>query len=79
MSTRSRWCVLETLHDVTYFTPQARAAHETAELRGFWRGYFAPLGAAGLGTVTAVFYNFARPFLARSLPAIWSRSRPNSR
>jgi hypothetical protein len=73
---RELWAVLETIHDVTYFTPQARAAHEAAGLRGFWRGYVAtraaPLGAAGLGVVTAVFHNFARTFLARTLPAIWT-------
>lgn len=73
---RQLWTVLETIHDVTYFTPQARAAHEDAGLRGFWRGYVAtrsaPLGAAGLGLVTAVFHNFAPAFLARTLPAIWS-------
>ncbi|MDQ0382287.1 SCO6745 family protein [Amycolatopsis thermophila] len=77
---RALWVVLETLHDVTYFAPQARAAHEAAGLRGFWRGYVgtraAPLGAAGLGAVTAVFYNFAPSFLARSVPAIWETVPP---
>jgi hypothetical protein len=77
---RALWAVLETVHAVTYFTPQARAAHEAAGLRGFWRGYIAtraaPLGAAGLDVVTAVFYNFARSFLGRTLPAIWSVVTP---
>ncbi|GHE87203.1 hypothetical protein GCM10017786_18560 [Amycolatopsis deserti] len=80
MRARELWVVLETLHDVTYFAPQARAAHEAAGLRGFWRGYVgtraAPLGAAGLGVVTAVFYNFAPSFLARSVPAIWDVVSP---
>ncbi|GAB2958784.1 hypothetical protein LWP59_11430 [Amycolatopsis acidiphila] len=77
---RELWAVLETLHDVTYFTPQARAAHEAVGLRGFWRGYVAmraaPLGQAGPGLVTAVFHNFARSFLARALPAIWAVVAP---
>ncbi|NIH81177.1 SCO6745 family protein [Amycolatopsis viridis] len=72
---RALWVVLETVHDVTYFAPEAKAAHAAAGLRGFWRGYVgtraAPLGAASLGAVTAVFYNFAPSFLARSVPAIW--------
>lgn len=72
---RELWAVLETLHDVTYFAPRARAAHEAAGLRGLWRGYVAtraaPLGAAGPGLVTAVFHNFAPSFLARTLPAVW--------
>nr|WP_208646180.1 hypothetical protein [Amycolatopsis thermalba] len=80
MRARELWVVLETLHDVTYFAPQAKAAHEAAGLRGFWRGYVgtraAPLGAAGLGVVTAVFYNFAPSFLARSVPAIWEVVSP---
>ncbi|HVV10343.1 SCO6745 family protein [Amycolatopsis sp.] len=77
---RELWVVLETLHDVTYFTPEARAANESAGLRGFWRGYVAtraaPLGAAGLGLVTAVFHNFAPSFLARSLPSVWEKVSP---
>lgn len=80
MTARSVWVVLETLHGVTYFTPEARAANEAGGLRGFWRGYVAtraaPLGAVGAGPVTAVFYNFAPSFLARSLPSIWSVVSP---
>ncbi|WP_435582664.1 SCO6745 family protein [Amycolatopsis thermoflava] len=80
MRARELWVVLETLHDVTYFAPQAKAAHEAAGLRGFWRGYVgtraAPLGAAGLGVVTAVFYGFAPSFLARSVPSIWEVVSP---
>ncbi|TVT48061.1 hypothetical protein FNH05_18315 [Amycolatopsis rhizosphaerae] len=81
MSVRSLWTVLETLHDVTYFTPEAKAAHEAAGLRGFWRGYVAtraaPLGEASLGAVTAVFHNFAPSFLARSLPSVWAQVSPD--
>ncbi|MBB2935397.1 hypothetical protein FHX82_002451 [Amycolatopsis bartoniae] len=73
---RELWAVLEAVHDVTYFTPQARAAHEAAGLRGFWRGYVAtraaPLGAVTLGPVVAAFHNFAPSFLARTVPAIWA-------
>ncbi|MFF5987540.1 SCO6745 family protein [Prauserella flavalba] len=77
---RSLWVLLEPVHDVTYFAPQARAAHEAVGLRGFWRGYVAtraaPLGVVGLGTVTAVFHNFAPAFLARSIPAVWEMAAP---
>jgi hypothetical protein len=79
-SPRSIWSLLEPIHAVTYFTPQARAAHEAVGLRGFWRGYVAmraaPLGPAGLGPVTAVFYNFSPSFLARSLPEVWDIVSP---
>ena len=77
---RELWTALEAIHDVTYFTPQARAAHEAAALRGFWRGYVAtraaPLGAVTLGPVVAAFHNFAPSFLARTVPAIWSAVPP---
>ncbi|SFB64013.1 hypothetical protein SAMN05216266_13921 [Amycolatopsis marina] len=77
---RNLWILLEPVHDVTYFTPQARAAHERVGLRGFWRGYVAmraaPLGPVGLAPVTAVFYNFAPAFLARSLPEVWEMASP---
>ncbi|QWF76962.1 SCO6745 family protein [Amycolatopsis sp. CA-230715] len=79
---RALWIALEPLHDVTYFTPQARAAHEEIGLRGFWRGYVAmraaPLGAAGLGLVTAAFFNFAPRFLARSVPSVWELASPGA-
>lgn len=77
---RALWAALETLHDVTYFAPQARAAHEEIGLRGFWRGYVAmraaPLGAASLGLVTAAFFGFAPRFLARSVPSVWELGSP---
>ncbi|MBK1788413.1 SCO6745 family protein [Prauserella cavernicola] len=77
---RSSWVLLEPVHDVTYFAPQARASHEAVGLRGFWRGYVAmraaPLGQASLGAVTAAFHNFAPAFLARSLPAVWELAPP---
>ncbi|SDX98327.1 hypothetical protein SAMN05421504_104129 [Amycolatopsis xylanica] len=79
---KSLWVSMETIHDVTYFAPEARAAHEAVGLRGFWRGYVAmraaPLGEAPLGLVTAVFYNFAPRFLARSLPEVWSLASPST-
>jgi hypothetical protein len=77
---RAMWTLFEPIHAVTYFTPQARAAWEEAGLRGFWRGYFAgraaPLGPAGAAVVTASFFNFAPPFVARAIPAVWDLSTP---
>jgi hypothetical protein len=79
-SPRSVWAALEMIHGVTYFTPQARDAHEAVGLRGFWRGYVAmrsaPLGAASLALGIATFYNFAPSFLERSLPMVWDMASP---
>jgi hypothetical protein len=77
---RLMWTLLEPLHAVTYFAPQAREAFEAGGLRGFWRGYFAgraaPLGPAGPGLVTAVFFNFAPRQVYRALPDVWERAAP---
>ncbi|MCE3553696.1 hypothetical protein LWC33_19835 [Pseudonocardia sp. RS11V-5] len=77
---RRMWRALEPLHAVTYFAPEARATGESLGLRGFWRGYFgqraAPLGPVPAEVVTALFYNFAPGFVARSVPEVWSVATP---
>ncbi|WP_203710812.1 SCO6745 family protein [Asanoa siamensis] len=77
---RTMWTLFEPIHDVTYFAPEARAAFEAANLRGFWRGYFAgraaPLGAVDAAPVTALFWGFAPGMVARALPDVWSRATP---
>lgn len=77
---RRLWQLYEPLHAVTYFGAQARAAFETAGLRGFWRGYFAgraaPLGAVAAAPVTAAFFSFAPAMVARALPDVWQRASP---
>ncbi|MBK5222297.1 MAG: hypothetical protein JJE52_05385 [Acidimicrobiia bacterium] len=56
-ATARLWVLVEHLHAVVYFAPQARAAYEPLGLRGFWRGYFAgraaPMGAVGRGRASA--------------------------
>ena len=72
MSRRS-WWRLEPIHAVTYFAPEARAAHADAGLRGFWRGCFAtraaPFGRASAELVTATFFNFRPSMVARATMA----------
>ncbi|MEM9042132.1 MAG: hypothetical protein AAGD33_19775 [Actinomycetota bacterium] len=74
--------LIEPIHAVTYFHPAARAAHEDAGVRGFWRGYFAmraaPFGPVGPETVTAAFFNFHPSTVARALPAVWDLISPAS-
>ncbi|HEX8303574.1 MAG TPA: hypothetical protein VF612_01730 [Jatrophihabitans sp.] len=78
--TRHLWQLYEPLHAVTYFGTQARAAFESAGLRGFWRGYFAgraaPLGAVTAAPVTAAFFSFAPAMVARAVPDVWQRASP---
>jgi hypothetical protein len=77
---RRLWTLLEPVHAVTYFAPQARSAFEAAGLKGFWRGYFAgraaPLGPVGAAPVTALFFGFAPSMVERALPDVWGRADP---
>ncbi|AYE98625.1 hypothetical protein C0J29_06745 [Mycobacterium paragordonae] len=70
----------EPIHALTYFAPEVRAGMDGLGYRGFWMGYFAarsaPLGAVPPEVVTAVFYNFARGRVAKSLPAAWEIAGP---
>ncbi len=79
---RALWTLIEPLHAVTYFSPEARAAFTDAGLRGFWRGYFAgraaPFGAVGPAPVTAVFAGFAPSMVERALPSVWELADPPS-
>lgn len=77
---RRLWWRLEPIHAVTYFSPEARAAHEAVGIRGFWRGYFAmrsaPLGRASAELVTATFFNFRPAMVSRAVPAVWDAATP---
>jgi hypothetical protein len=77
---RRMWTLFEPVHVVSYFSPEARAAFEDAGLRGFWRGYFAgraaPLGRVQAAPVTASFFTFAPPMVARALPGVWDLIAP---
>ncbi len=78
---RRMWQLLEPIHALVYFTPQARAALEAAGLRGFWRGYFGgratSLGAVGATPVVALSYGFAPSMVESALPAVWQLASPD--
>jgi hypothetical protein len=46
---RRIWWLSETVHNVSYFAPEGRAATDSLGCKGLWMGYFgmraAPLGA----------------------------------
>ena len=77
---RRLWELLETVHDVVYFTDECRAAADALGLRGFWMGYVAlraaPLGPVGPAPVTALFHGFPPALVARALPDAWARTTP---
>jgi len=77
---RRMWTLFESVHAVTYFAAEGRAAFEAAGIRGFWRGYFAgrsePLGRVSAAPVAASFYTFAPAMVSRALPAVWDMVTP---
>ncbi|MFF0542841.1 SCO6745 family protein [Nocardia thailandica] len=77
---RRIWELIEPVHALVYFAPEARAAFDAAGYRGYWMGYFAgraaPLGAVGVEVVDAVFYNFAVARVARAVPSAWGFAGP---
>lgn len=77
---RRMWLRFEPYHDVTYFTPESRAATDALGCRGGWMGYFgmraAPLGAASAEQVTSAFYNFHPSRVGRALPDAWAIAAP---
>jgi len=79
---RRLWTLLEPIHALTYFAPEARTAFEAVGLRGFWRGYFggrlAPLGAVDAPLATAVLFGFAPSMVARGVPDVWTRASPSA-
>lgn len=77
---RRMWVRYETYHDVTYFTPEARAATDALGCKGGWMGYFgtraAPMGAAAPEIVVSAFYNFHPSLVHRALPEAWHIASP---
>ncbi len=77
---RRMWRLLEPVHAVTYFAPEARKATDDLGMRGGWMSYFAsrsaPLGTASAELVTATFYNFHPAMVARAIPDAWSFASP---
>ncbi|MEU3273924.1 hypothetical protein ABZ639_24055 [Saccharomonospora sp. NPDC006951] len=77
---RALWEFYEPVHDVTYFSPEARAAADAIGMQGFFMGYFAmraaPLGPVPPAVVTSGFYVFHPDRVARALPDAWTRTSP---
>lgn len=77
---RAIWQYGEPVHAVTYYAPERRAATDALGLKGGWMSYFgcraAPLGAVEPAVVTALFFNFASPMVARAIPDAWGHAPP---
>lgn len=77
---RRMWKLLEPIHVVTYFTPEARAAADALGMKGFWMGYtaqrVAPMGAVSAAVATAAFFGFHPDRIDRALPDAWTLTTP---
>ncbi|WP_235038951.1 SCO6745 family protein [Kibdelosporangium aridum] len=80
LTSRRMWLLFETYHDVTYFTPESRAATDALGCKGGWMGYFgmraAPLGAVAPEMVISSFYNFHPRMVCRAIPDAWQVATP---
>lgn len=81
---RQMWHLLEPLHAVLYYAPEA---FEEAAALGYaiderWPSYFAwraaPLGEAGAGRVAETFYSFGPAMVDAYVPAVWSVASPDA-
>ncbi|WP_406096188.1 SCO6745 family protein [Streptomyces sp. NBC_01013] len=81
---RQMWHLLEPLHAVLYYAPEA---FEEASALGYavderWPSYFAwraaPLGEAGAERVVDTFYSFSPAMVGAYVPAIWSVASPEA-
>lgn len=79
---RQMWHLLEPLHALLYYGPEAfdeaaALGYDTAER---WPSYFAwraaPLGPAGPDRVAETFYSFSPTMVARYVPAVWETAAP---
>ncbi|MDQ4036867.1 MAG: hypothetical protein M3313_00580 [Actinomycetota bacterium] len=72
--------VLDPLHSLIYFAPEADEVFSEGGLRPGRMNYFAsraaPMGAVSPGVVVATFYNFNPDLVARHIPRAWSLASP---
>jgi len=72
--------VLNPLHSLVYFAPEADPEYVGAGLARGRMGYFAsraaPMGAVTAATIRATFFNFAPALIARHIPAAWELATP---
>lgn len=79
---RSAHRVLESIHTLVYFVPEAGERYAEAGVKGGMRGYFAsrsaPLGVVAPEVVIATFYNFAPAMVRKAIPSAWENATPEA-
>ncbi|MDQ0698154.1 MULTISPECIES: hypothetical protein [unclassified Streptomyces] len=81
---RQMWHLLEPLHAVLYYAPEAfdEAAALGYDVEERWASYFAwraaPLGAVGTEEAVRTFHSFAPAMVERHVPGIWATAAPDA-
>ena len=74
--------VLEPLHTMVYFVPEAGEHYATAGITNGRSGYFAsrsaPMGAVPAEVVISTFYNFSPSLVRKAIPSCWESSSPEA-
>lgn len=74
--------VLEQIHTLVYFVPEAADRYAEVGISGGMAGYFAsrsaPLGVVPAEVVIATFYNFAPSRVRKAIPSVWDKATPES-
>jgi hypothetical protein len=77
---RPVWWLTETVHNVSYFAPEGRAATDALGCRGMRMGYFgtraAPLGAVTAEAVIATFVSFSPAMVVHILISETTKAIP---
>ncbi|MER6157194.1 hypothetical protein ABT147_16860 [Streptomyces sp. NPDC001868] len=81
---RRMWHLLEPLHAVLYYAPEAfeEAAALGYDVAERWPSYFpfraAPLGAVGVERTASAFYSFSPRMVARNIEPAWKGATPDA-
>ncbi|SCE28390.1 hypothetical protein GA0115261_104243, partial [Streptomyces sp. OspMP-M43] len=79
---RQMWHLLEPLHAVLYYAPEAfdEAAALGYDTEERWASYFAwraaPLGAVEAEGAVRAFHSFAQAMVERYVPGVWATAGP---
>lgn len=74
--------VLEPVHTLVYFVPEAPDRYAAAGVKGGMRSYFAsrsaPMGKVPAELVISTFYNFSPNSVRKAIPSAWDASSPEA-
>ncbi|MCS7479613.1 hypothetical protein ACFFQW_19600 [Umezawaea endophytica] len=79
LSARELWRILEPLHGMIYFAPEAQERYAALGLdrsAGYFASRAAAMGPVSAEVVVATFYNFNPVIVHAAIPAAWEKATP---